>query len=117
MNEGESVTLTCPRRSRALPIIWQGPPHFQQFTRGLIVNLDLSADQRSRFSLSGDHDNGYYNLAIANIRKSDSGKYRCRIGSRTIRSIHVKVKTQGEYINTYNLIKLNAFTLDSPFEN
>ncbi|KAL4235537.1 Laminin Domain II [Mactra antiquata] len=96
VNEGETVTLTCPRRSRGLPIVWQGPPNFQQYTRGLIVNVDLPADQRSRVSLSGNHNEGYYNLHIDRIKKSDSGRYRCRIGSRTIRSINVKVKTQAE---------------------
>ncbi|XP_053394147.1 laminin subunit alpha-2-like isoform X2 [Mercenaria mercenaria] len=96
VNEGEPVTLTCPKPSRRLPIVWQGPQGFQQYTRGLTVSLDLSADQRSRISLSGDHANGYYNLHIESIRKSDSGKYRCKTGSRVIRGINVKVKTQAE---------------------
>lgn len=96
VNEGEPVTLTCPKPSRRLPIVWQGPPDFRQYTQGLTVNLDLSADQRSRISLRGDHANGYYNLHIESIRKSDSGKYRCKTGSRVIRGINVKVKTQGE---------------------
>jgi hypothetical protein len=96
INEGESVTLTCPKPSRRLPIVWDGPPRFQHYTRGLTVSLDLTADQRSRISLSGDHANGYYNLRIESIRKSDSGKYRCKTGSRVIRGINVKVKTQGK---------------------
>lgn len=96
VNEGETVTLTCPKPSRRLPIVWQGPPDFRQYTQGLTVDLDLSADQRSRISLSGDHADGYYNLHIESIRKSDSGKYRCKTGSRIIRGINVKVKTQGE---------------------
>ena len=66
---------------------------------------DLTADQRSRISLSGDHSNGYYNLQIENIQKADSGEYRCRIGSREIRSIKVIVKTQGKSLD--GLFKFN----------
>lgn len=95
VNEGESVTLTCPRPSDRLQVIWQGPPNFTQYSKGLTVSLDLSADQRSRFSVTGDHGNGYYNLQIESIRKSDSGIYKCKIGSRVIRDINVEVKTQG----------------------
>ena len=105
INEGETLTLTCPRPSQRLPVVWQGPPSYREYTRGLSVALDLTADQRSRISLSGDHSNGYYNLQIENIQKADSGEYRCRIGSREIRSIKVIVKTQGKSLD--GLFKFN----------
>lgn len=96
INEGEILTLTCPRPSQRLPIVWEGPPGFSEYTRGLSVALDLSADLRSRVSVTGDHAGGYYNLKVDNIKKSDSGEYRCLIGSREIRTIKVVVKTQGK---------------------
>lgn len=95
IDEGQTLTLTCPRASRRLPVVWQGPPGFTEYTNGLSVALDLSADQRSRISVVVDRDNGYYNLQIEQIQESDSGEYRCKIGSREIRTIKVDVKTQG----------------------
>lgn len=96
--EGESLTLTCPRPSTSpsLPVVWQGPERFRQYTSGLEVSVGLPADQRSRLSLSGDHSNGYYNLQIASVQKSDSGTYRCLIGNRVVRKIKLNVKTQAE---------------------
>jgi len=95
LNEGETLSLTCPRGSRRREVVWEGPPDFTEYTRDLMVEIGLPADLRSRISLSGDHDNGFYNLQIGSARQSDSGKYRCKIGSRVIRSVTVKVKSQG----------------------
>ena len=95
--EGETLTLTCPRPSTSpgLPVVWQGPPSFQQYTRGLDVSIQLASELRARLSLSGDHSNGYYNLNIESVKKSDSGTYRCLIGSRVVRKIRLDIKTQG----------------------
>ncbi|XP_052775570.1 laminin subunit alpha-2-like [Mya arenaria] len=96
INEGETLSLTCPRASRRLPVVWRGPPNLARYTRGLIVDIDLPAELRSRISLNGDHGSGLYNLQIDDARKSDSGEYRCKIGSREIRTVTVRVKTQEE---------------------
>ena len=95
--EGEVVTLTCPKRSRTLPVVWEGPPDFAHFTKGRDVDLRLPAEIRSRVSVIGDHDLGYYNLQIDNVKKSDTGIYRCLVGSRMQRQIRVLIQTEGTF--------------------
>ncbi|KAH3720996.1 hypothetical protein DPMN_063908 [Dreissena polymorpha] len=112
INEGETLTLTCPRPSQTLPVVWLGPPNFSRYSRGLLIDIDLPAELRDRLLVTGDHGNGYYNLQVGNIRKADSGDYMCKIGSREIRSVNVQVKTQGEAVYDDAIIECNLLSLE-----
>lgn len=86
---GSTVQLMCPytktssQSVRWYKLVGETP---LLYTENLYINKDtLSSELYNRLSVSGNHDAGEYHLNIANIRKSDEGRYECIVSPNTKR--------------------------------
>lgn len=79
---GTTVQLICPFTKTSQNVRWYklvGDSPLL-YTENLYINKEtLSSEIYNRLSVSGNHDAGEYHLNIANLRKSDEGRYECLV--------------------------------------
>jgi hypothetical protein len=94
-NIGETVELRCPYTSHDLQLLWRGPPHLTVLSIGKEIMTSLG--NYDRLELYGNHDNGEFNLKIANFTRSDEGDYRCILkvnGNAVQSSLQVYIRSK-----------------------
>lgn len=69
--------MTCPFRSFSPPIIWFGPVEGKLRTYSDGVNINHNLLNYDRIRITGDHENGEYNLKILKLTLEDAGQYKC----------------------------------------
>ncbi|XP_052063061.1 kin of IRRE-like protein 3 [Mytilus californianus] len=80
---GSTIQLKCPAKLAPRRSLWfytNGTQSVYLTENGYINNDTLSPELYRRLSVSGNHSIGEYHLNIADIRKSDEGKYECIVG-------------------------------------
>lgn len=81
---GSTVQLKCPYKvTLSYNLRWyyskEGSPPVPLSENNSINKLTLSPEVYKRLSVSGNHSTGEYHLNIADVRKSDEGKYECYV--------------------------------------
>ncbi|VDH95494.1 Hypothetical predicted protein [Mytilus galloprovincialis] len=67
-----NITILCPFKSQDFPLQWNGPKKLRVYADNEKINPKIRG-----IGITGDNDNGEYNLVIYNFNKSNEGNYKC----------------------------------------
>lgn len=73
---GSSVEMVCPHHLASSTIAWFRRKEMLQISEGAKLGVGIDKD---RFSISGDHTIGDFNLQINDVMNSDFGQYVCTV--------------------------------------
>ncbi|XP_033634239.1 uncharacterized protein LOC117295642 [Asterias rubens] len=90
--EGETVVFTCQIRNKGnFRVFW----YFDRDARYLSADTVFFEDARSpRLSIVGNQRNGFFNLRISPVRRTDAGIYRCGfvpVGSTQLMDVRARL--------------------------
>lgn len=99
---GDTVTLSCPERSKN-PISWYGPPKYMPYKLDGKINPKLIDEN---IVVVGNHSNGEHTLEIIKVSYSNQGYYRCRLLNKRPVEYEIYLTVEGKIFVTIRVVIL-----------
>lgn len=99
---GDTVTLSCPERSKN-PITWYGPPKYMPYIIDGKINPKLIDENIAMIGNDSKREN---NLEIIKVSYSNQGYYRCRLLNKRPVEYEIFLTVEGKIFVTIRVVFL-----------